>query len=145
MPKSKVKQEIGTAIWIVLSILLTLFLVNVWPVFRLFPIGIYFGAMLFMTTLWYTFIWGAYPVAQKSGAVNVVFGFIVVLAITFILWFTMINFQGAPFNQPSLPNGVFQGDNLLGMMVWTIAWIMIFGNGLSMQSYPFYKLGQPLG
>ncbi len=134
-----------TVVWVVLAIFLTLFFTNIWPAFPLFPVGIYFGAMLFMTTLWYTFIWGAYPVAQKSGAVNVVFGFIIVLVITSILWLTMINFHGMPFDQPSFPKGLLGADYLLGMMIWTIAWIMIFGNGLSMQSYPFYKLGQPLG
>lgn len=134
-----------TLLWIVLSFLLTEFFTNVFPAIPLFPVGIYFGAILFMTTLWYTFIWGAYPVAQKSGAINVVVGFIAILVITFILWFTMINFKGMPFSQPSFPNGVFQADNLLGIVVWTIAWIMIFGNALSMQNYPFYKLGQPVG
>lgn len=134
-----------TALWIVLALINAFVVTTIWPAIPLFPVGIYYGAMLFMTTLWYTFIWGAYPVANKSGAVNVVVGTIVIFVITSILWVTMINFQGMPFAQPSYPNGVFGADNLLGMVIWTIAWIMIFGNGLSMQSYPFYKLGQPLG
>lgn len=135
-----------TALWLVLALLNTFFATAIWPAIPLFPVTLYFGVLLFMTTLWYAFIWGAYPVAAKSGVLNVVIGTIVILAITAILWLTLPNFEGTPWAESAFnPNGVFQIDYMLGFAVWIIAWIMIFGNILSLQRYPFYKLGEPLG
>ncbi len=135
-----------TALWLGLALLNTFFITSIWPAIPLFPVTLYFGALLFMTTLWYAFIWGAYPVATKSGALNMVTGAIVILIITAILWLTLPNFKGTPWAEAAFnPNGAFPVDYMLGLVVWIIAWIMIFGNALSLQRYPFYKLGEPLG
>ncbi|WP_347488645.1 hypothetical protein ABDB91_15785 [Desulfoscipio sp. XC116] len=133
-----------TILSIVPAALTTLFLINIWPAFPLFPIGLYFGVLLFTVTLWYALNWCAYPIANKSGAVNVVVGAIVILAITVILWLTLFNFQGTPWADAAFnPNGLLDADFMLGLLIWIIVWIMIFG--MSLQGYPFYKLGDPLG
>lgn len=133
-----------TVLSIVLAVVTTLFFNKVWPAIPLFPVGLYLGVLLFTVTLWYALNWYAYPVANKSGAVNVVVGVIVILAVTVIAWLTLFSFQGTPWADAAFnPNGLLEANFMMGLMIWIIVWIMIFG--LSMQGYPFYKLGDPLG
>lgn len=130
--------------WAALAILTTLFLTRVWPGFPLSGAMNSYGILLFMTTLWYALNWGAYPVAKKSGGVNFFIGAIVILAITSMLWVVLANYKDTPWAGTAFdPSGIFQVDYLFGLAVWVIAWIQIFG--LSLQNYPFYKLGEPLG
>lgn len=73
-------------------------------------------------------------------------GAVVILIITSILWTLLVNLKDTPWaGLPFDPKGLFQADFMLGLAVWIIAWVQIFGNALSMQSYPFYKLGEPAG
>lgn len=133
-----------TLLWIVLSVLNMLVVTKVWPAIPLFPVTINFGILLFMTTLWYALNWGAYPIAKKSGKVNLIGGAIIILVVTNILWLILANLEGTPWaDAPFNPGGLFQVDFMFGMAVWIIAWIQIFG--FSMQTYPFYKLGEPVG
>jgi len=133
-----------TLLWIVLSIITMLVVTKGWPGTPLFPVTMNFGILLFMTTLWYALSWGAYPIAKKSGMVNLIGGAVIILVVTGIVWSILANFKdtawvGAPFD----PKGLFQVDFMFGLAIWIIAWIQIFG--LSMQNYPFYKLGEPVG
>jgi len=133
-----------TLLWLALALLTTLFIANVWPGIPLFPVMLNYGILLFMTTLWYSLTWCAYPFAKKSGKVNLIAGAIVILVVTAILWSILANLVDTPWADASFnPNGIFQVDYMFGMAVWIIAWIQIFG--FSMQNYPFYKLGEPLG
>lgn len=132
-----------TLLWAILSIVNMLGATQVWPAIPL-AVTANFGILLFGTTLWYALNWGAYPIAKKSGVVNLIGGAIVILVITCILWVLLANFEGTPWaDAPFNPKGLFQVDYMFGLVVWIIAWIQIFG--FSMQTYPFYKLGEPLG
>lgn len=135
-----------TIVWLVLALATTWAVNNVWPAIPLFPVTNYFGMLVFMSTLWYALDWGAFPVANKSGLLNLIVGAIVILVIAGLLWLLLIDLKGTPWAYaPFNPKGLFQADFALGLSVWIIAWVQIFGNALSMQNYPFYKLGQPLG
>ena len=85
-----------TLTWLALAILTTLFLTEIWPGIPLSGAMNSYGILLFMTTLWYTLNWEAYPVSEKSGAVNLVTGAVVILAITSLLWVFMANYADHP-------------------------------------------------
>lgn len=131
-------------LWIVLSILSMMVITKIWPAIPLFPVTNNYGILLFMVTLWYALVWGAYPIANKTGLFNLIVGAIAILIIASILWLSLANFKGTPWSTaPFNPNGLFQVDFMFGLSVWIIAWVQIFG--LSMQGYPCYKLGEPMG
>lgn len=135
-----------TLLWVGLAVISALFVVYVFPKIPLFPVTLNFGILLFMTTLWYALSWGAWPVARKSGSLNFFFGAAVILVITYILWFALADLSGTPFAKaPFNPQGLFKVDWLFGLAVWVIVWVQVFGGALTFQSYPFYRLGQPLG
>ncbi|TCX51682.1 hypothetical protein C1I36_04950 [Dehalobacter sp. 14DCB1] len=142
--KSKLNAGLTqTFLTIVLTIIGVLFITKAWPAIPLFPLMLYFGALLFGTTLWYAFIWRGYPVAGKSGKANFFIGAAIIIILDIFVWSTMINFSGTPWENAAFnPNGIFQCDFLLGFALWSIVWIFIFGN--SMQGYPFYKIPEPL-
>jgi hypothetical protein len=132
-----------TGTWLILSILTTLFITNVWPGVPLFPVAIWFGIILFATTLWYAFVWGAFPFGKLSAGVNVLIGAVIVFFITGLLWKLLVNLNGTPWEKAAFnPHGLFSGDYTFGLMVWVIAWMLI--SAFDLQHYPFYKLGQPV-
>ncbi len=143
--KSPIKAGIiMTVTWLVLSILTTLLITNVWPGIPLFPVAVWFGIILFATTLWYAFVWGAYPFGKLSGGANVLIGAVVIFFIAELLWKLLVNLNGTPWEKAAFnPHGLFSGDFAFGLMVWIIAWMLI--SAFDLQGYPFYKLGQPLG
>ncbi len=127
---------------IILGIVTTLIATKVWPAVPLFPVAFFLGAFLFVTTLWYAFIWGSYPLEQKSGFYRLIVAVIVITAIALILWYTCANLNGTPFaNAPFSPHGIFPAEYMVGQMFWFLVWVMLFGP--TMQGYPFNKLGAP--
>ena len=131
-------------LWIILSVLSMMVITQIWPAIPLFPVTINYGILLFMVTLWYALIWGAYPVVGKTGLFNLIVGAIAILIITSILWLSLANLKDTPWaTAPFNPKGLFQVDFMFGLSVWIIAWVQIFG--LSMQGYPGYKLREPAG
>lgn len=123
-----------------------LFTTHIYPRFPLFPVGFWWGIILFAVTLWYAFVWNGWPLNQKSPpAIRCIGGALVILLVTVLIW-QLVNLSGTPFaGAPFDPKGPFQAEWFFGFLVWTIVWIQAFSNVLTFQQWPFYKLGQPLG
>ncbi|BCG48268.1 hypothetical protein GEOBRER4_n3151 [Citrifermentans bremense] len=117
-----------------------------YPRFPLFPVGFWWGIILFTVTLWYAFTWNGWPLNQKcSPALRGIGGAAVIVGITALLW-QLVNLSGTPFaGAPYDPGGPFQAEWFFGLLVWIIVWIQAFSNVLSFQQWPFYKLPQPIG
>jgi hypothetical protein len=141
------KPGLGTtALIIVAAIVGPLFTSYVYPKFPLFPVGFWWGIILFTVTLWYAFVWNGWPLNQKtSPAVRGIGGGLIILLVTAALW-QLVNLSGTPFaGAPFDPKGPFQAEWFFGFLVWTIVWIQAFSNVLTFQQWPFYKFGQPWG
>uniref|UniRef100_C6E202 Uncharacterized protein n=1 Tax=Geobacter sp. (strain M21) TaxID=443144 RepID=C6E202_GEOSM len=117
-----------------------------YPRFPLFPVGFWWGIILFTVTLWYAFTWNGWPLNQKcSPALRGIGGAAVILGLTALLW-QLVNLSGTPFaGAPYDPKGPFQAEWFFGLLVWIIVWIQAFSNVLTFQQWPFYKLPQPMG
>ncbi len=135
-----------TALLIVASIAGPLFTSYIYPRFPLFPVGFWWGIILFTVTLWYSMVWNGWPLNQKcSPAVRGIGGGLIILFITALLW-QLVNLGGTPFaGAPYDPAGPFQAEWFFGLLVWIIVWIQAFSNVLTFQQWPFYKLGEPWG
>ncbi len=141
------KPGLGTtALIVAVSLLGPLFTSHVYPRFPLFPVGFWWGIILFTVTLWYAMVWNGWPLNQKaSPAVRCVGGGLIILGVTAALW-RLVNLSGTPFaGAPYDPQGPFQADWFFGFLVWIIVWLQAFSNVLTFQQWPFYKLGQPWG
>jgi hypothetical protein len=141
------KSGIGTtALIIAAAVAGPLFTSHIYPRFPLFPVGFWWGIILFTVTLWYAFVWNGWPLNQKcSPAVRCIGGAAIIFAITALLW-QLVNLSGTPFaGAPYDPKGPFQAEWFFGLLVWIIVWIQAFSNVLTFQQWPFYKLGQPWG
>jgi len=135
-----------TALIICAAIVGPLFTTYIYPRFPLFPVGFWWGIILFTVTLWYAFVWNGWPLNQKSSpAVRGIGGGLIILGVTTGLWH-LVNLSGTPFAGATFdPMGPFQAEWFFGFLVWTIVWIQAFSNVLTFQQWPFYKLGQPWG
>ena len=122
------------------------FTTYIYPRFPLFPVGFWWGIILFTVTLWYAFVWNGWPLNQKtSPALRGIGGGLVIFLLTALLW-QLVNLSGTPFaGAPYDPRGPFQAEWFFGFLVWTIVWIQAFSNVLTFQQWPFYKLRQPWG
>ena len=118
----------------------------IYPRFPLFPVGFWWGIILFTVTLWYAFVWNGWPLNQKTTpAVRCIGGGLIILGVTAALW-QLVNLSGTPFAGAAYdPKGPFQAEWFFGFLVWTIVWIQAFSNVLTFQQWPFYKFGQPWG
>lgn len=135
-----------TALIIAAAIAGPLLTTHIYPKFPLFPVGFWWGIILFTVTLWYAFVWNGWPLNQKtSPAVRCIGGGVIILVVTAILW-QLVNLSGTPFAGAAFdPQGPFQAEWFFGFLVWTIVWIQAFSNVLTFQQWPFYKFGQPWG
>ena len=141
------KPGLGTTALIVCAALTgPLFTTHIYPRFPLFPVGFWWGIILFTVTLWYAFVWNGWPLNQKSSpAVRGIGGALIILGVTALLW-QLVNLTGTPFAGAAYdPKGPFQAEWFFGFLVWTIVWIQAFSNVLTFQQWPFYKFGQPWG
>lgn len=131
-------------VWIVLAVVLAWIEANVWPGLPLFPAGLWFGIIIFMVTLWYTFD-GVGPHPFGKAWVNWLFGSVLILVLTGIIFKFCVNFSGTPVQgHPANPKGFFQAEWWFGFCVWIIVWVQVFGGPMCLQGWPFYKLGTPL-
>jgi len=119
---------------------------HLYPRFPLFPVGFWWGIILFTVTLWYAFTWNGWPLNQNCSPVwRGIGGAAVIVGITALLW-QLVNLSGTPFaGLPYDPGGPFQAEWFFGLLVWIIVWIQAFSNVLTFQQWPFYKLPKPLG
>jgi hypothetical protein len=141
------KPGIGTSALIVCAAIAgPLCTTHLYPRFPLFPVGFWWGIILFTVTLWYAFVWNGWPLNQKSSpAMRGIGGAAIILAVTAALW-QLVNLSGTPFAGAAFdPKGPFQAEWFFGFLVWTIVWIQAFSNVLTFQQWPFYKFGQPWG
>lgn len=141
------KPGLGTtALIVAVAIAGPLFTTHIYPRFPLFPVGFWWGIILFTVTLWYAFVWNGWPLNQKSSpAIRGIGGGLIILLVTTALW-QLVNLSGTPFAGAAFdPKGPFQTEWFFGLLVWIIVWIQAFSNVLTFQQWPFYKLGQPWG
>lgn len=141
------KPGLGTtALIIVIAVAGPLFTTYVYPRFPLFPVGFWWGIILFTVTLWYSMVWNGWPLNQNaSPAVRCIGGGVIILGVTAGLW-QLVNLSATPFAGAAYdPSGPFQAEWFFGLLVWIIVWIQAFSNVLTFQQWPFYKLGQPWG
>lgn len=141
------KPGIGTTLLIVgLSIAGPLGTTYVYPRIPLFPVGFWWGIILFGVTLWYAFIWNGWPVNKlESPAARCIGGAAVIVGVTALVW-KLLNLSGTPFaGAPFDPKGPLQTEWFFGFMVWSIVWIQAFSNVLTFQQWPFYKIKAPFG
>lgn len=141
------RPGLGTSALLVLAgIAGPLFTGHVYPRFPLFPVGFWWGIILFTVTLWYSMVWNGWPLNQTaSPAARCVGGAGIILGVTALLW-QLVNLGGTPFaGAPYDPRGPFQADWFFGLLVWTIVWIQAFSNVLTFQQWPFYRLRKPWG
>ena len=132
-----------TALTVLVATVFTLFITKCYPAIPLFPVTINYGAFMFITTVWYAFIWQSFPIDNRPAPLRLLISTITVTCIATILWYALVNFKGTPFeNLLFIPKGLFPADYMLGLMVWVLVWIMFFG--CTMQGYPFDKLRAPL-
>jgi len=110
---------------------------NVYPKMPMTP---WFGIIIFMVTLWYTFD-GVGPHPFKTPWVNWLFASGLILTLSVIIWRVFVNLQGTPAQgAPFDPKGLFPGDYWFGLCVWIIVWIQVWGFPMCFQGWPFYKL-----
>lgn len=141
------KPGLGTTGLIVaFSVAGPLFTTYVYPRFPLFPVGFWWGIILFCVTLWYAFVFNGFPTSRAgSPAARGIGGALVIFGLTCLLW-KLVNLSGTPFaGAPFDPKGPFQCEWLFGFLVWSIVFIQAFSNVLTFQQWPFYKLPAPLG
>jgi len=121
-----------TVIYVVLVVIANLIALYVWPRLPLFPDWLYIGVTLFIVSVWYALDWGAWPFAGRVPAwANAIIGASIIYIITGIVYNVFVRLLGVP------PGWWF------GFIVWTFVWVQALGNVLTMQSYPYAKLGQP--
>ncbi|BBO85979.1 hypothetical protein DSCO28_65450 [Desulfosarcina ovata subsp. sediminis] len=131
------------AVWIGMAFVLSAVQQYVWPRVPL-AAGPFFGIIIFMVTLWYTFD-GVGPHPFKQPWLNWLFATVVIYVLSGVLFKFFVNFNGTPgAGAPFDPQGIFPGPYWFGLCVWIIVWIQVFGNSMCLQGWPFYKLGQPL-
>jgi hypothetical protein len=135
-----------TALLVAVAVAGPLFTGRVYPRFPLFPVGFWWGIILFTVTLWYSMVWNGWPLNQRcSPAVRCLGGGAIILGLTALLW-RLVNLDGTPFaGAPYDPRGPFQAEWFFGLLVWIIVWIQAFSSVLTFQQWPFYRLGQPWG
>lgn len=141
------RPGLGTvALLVLLAVAGPLFTTRIYPRFPLFPVGFWWGIILFTVTLWYAMTWNGWPLNQRaSPPVRCVGGAAIILGVTALLW-RLVNLGGTPFaGAPFDPGGPFQAEWLFGLLVWIIVWIQAFSNVLTFQQWPFYRLRRPWG
>lgn len=141
------KPGIGTTLLIVgLCVLGPMGTSHLYPRIPLFPVGFWWGIILFGITLWYAFVWNGWPVNRlNSPALRCIGGAAVILVVSGLVW-RLLNLSSTPFaGAPYDPKGPLQCEWFFGFMVWSIVWIQAFSNVLTFQQWPFYKVKQPFG
>ncbi|SEM11301.1 hypothetical protein SAMN04489760_104115 [Syntrophus gentianae] len=124
-------------VWLALAFFLNWVLGNVWPKMPMTP---WFGIIVFMVTLWYTFD-GVGPHPFKAFWANWLFAVVLVMVLALIIWFFAVDLKGTPAEgAPFNPHGMFPGDWWLGYCIWVIVWIQVFGAPMCFQGWPFYKM-----
>lgn len=130
-----------TIVWVAAAFALNWFVGHVYPKMPMTP---WFGIIVFMVTLWYTFD-GVGPHPFKAPWINWLFGSVLIMALSFAIWRIFVNLQGTPAQgAPFDPKGIFPGDYWFGLCVWIIVWIQVWGFPMCFQGWPFYKLPKGL-
>jgi len=130
-------------VWLGMAFLLAAVQQYVWPRVPL-AAGPFFGIIIFMVTLWYTFD-GVGPHPFKQAWMNWLVATVLIYVLSGVLFSIFVNFSGTPGEgAPFDPKGIFPGPYWFGLCVWIIVWIQVFGGPMCLQGWPFYKLGMPL-
>ncbi len=125
------------AVWLVVAFVINWLLGNVWPKMPMTP---WFGIIVFMVTLWYTFD-GVGPWPFKQPWANWLFATVLIMVLALVIWSVAVDLKGTPAEgAPFNPKGLFPGNWWLALCVWIIVWVQVFGGPMCFQGWPFYKL-----
>ncbi|MBN2402609.1 MAG: hypothetical protein JXN64_09425 [Spirochaetes bacterium] len=144
--KSRLIPGIGlTVIWAVLTAVMLLFMIYVYPKWEIGPLYLWFGAIGFWCTLLYAINWNGWPFKGRLHPWGVAaVGFVIIMIITLLIWNFLTNLDGTPFaDTPMNHKGPLNAEWLTGLIVWSIAWFFVFSPVFDTQGSPFTKWGHP--
>jgi hypothetical protein len=136
-----------TLIWAVFTALMLLIMRYLFPKWPMGPLYLWFGAIGFWCTLLYGKNWNTWPFKGRLHPWGTMAaGFVVVMAVTILVWNLLTNLEGTPFaNTPMDHKGPLNVNWLTGYLVWAIAWFFVFCPVFTTQGWPFTKWGHPGG
>jgi hypothetical protein len=144
--KSRVVAGIGmTILWVIFTFAILLFMRFVYPRWPMGPMYLWFGVIAFWLTLLYGVNWNGWPFKGRLHPWGTMFvGFIIIMALTIIIWNLFTNLDGTPFaNTPMNHKGPLNVNWLTGYLVWAIAWFFVFNPVFTTQGWPFGSWGHP--
>ncbi len=144
--KSRFTTGLGmAAIWIVLSAIITLIMLFVFPKWPMSPLYLWFGVIAFALTLLYGINWNGWPFKGRIHPwAMMTTSAAIVLTLASVVWVLFTNLDGTPFaDTPMNHHGPLNVQWLTGYLVWAIAWFFIFSPVFTTQGWPFTGLGHP--
>jgi len=134
-----------TAIWVVFTLVLLLFMRFVYPVWPVGPLYLWFGVIGFWLTLLYGINWNGWPFKGRLHPwATMAVGFAIIMGLSILIWNLLTNLDGTPFaDTPMNHKGPFNVDWLTGYLVWCIAWFFVFNPVFTTQGWPFTSWGHP--
>lgn len=134
-----------TAIWVVFTFALLLFMRFVYPGWPVGPLYLWFGVIAFWLTLLYGINWNGWPFKGRLhpwGTMAV--GFIIIMVLAIIFWNLFTNLGSTPVaGTPMDHKGPLDVNWLTGYLVWAIAWFFLFNPVFTTQGWPFGTWGHP--
>ena len=117
-----------TAIWVIFTFVLLLFMRFVYPGWPIGPLYLWFGVIAFWLTLLYGINWNGWPFKGRLHPWGTMAaGFIIIMGLTILVWNLLTNLDGTPFAEtPMNHKGPFNVNWLTGYLVWCIAWFFVF-------------------
>ena len=144
--KSRLIPGIGmTFLWAIFTLIITLFMMYVFPKWPMGPLFLWFGVIAFWLTLLYGINWNGWPFKGRFHAWGTMAAaFVVIMILTILFWTFLTNLDGTPLaDTPMNHHGPFNVNWLTGYLVWSIAWFFIFNPVFITQGWPFGKFGHP--
>lgn len=134
-----------TAMWIVFTFALLLFMRYVYPGWPIGPLYLWFGVIAFWLTLLYGVNWNGWPFKGRLHPWGTMLaGFILIMGLSIIIWNLLTNLAGTPLaNTPMDHKGPLNVNWLTGFLVWCIAWFFVFNPVFTTQGWPFGTWGHP--
>lgn len=134
-----------TICWIVFTFAMILFARFIYPKWVLGPNYLWFGVVGFWATLQSGVIWGGWPYKGRMHPWAAMFtSFLFVVLTCLFFWFVLMNLDGTPMaDTPSNHHGPFGAGQVVGFLVFAIAWTFVFGPIFTTQGTFFGKLRMP--
>ncbi len=134
-----------TAIWVIFTFVLLLFMRFIYPGWPMGPLYLWFGVIAFWLTLLYRINWNGWPFKGRLHPWGtMIAGFVIIMGLTIVVWNLLTNLDGTPFAEmPMNHKGPLNVEWLTGYLVWCIAWFFVFNPAFTTQGWPFANWGHP--